>query len=250
MKIEDISKSEDQMITEAAKQYGGYFSHAQFAVDLLDSFIKNVNTEAVFFVAFYTQVKNHIVLAFLSAIRLHYIQANFNFRYATEAGAWAAFGMAHQNAKADLEKYAIKNEDGTLRPNQALRSRMYEWFEKNYKLGNDSIEKFKGALQFSSHANIVDAYRNFNGFTENGFQISFFDKPEEHHVKTDLWAVGNLIMGLLDLFYGINKDHKVLEFQDDFLSQMAKLRDENNRLKREMMSHPRFIKYAKNKITS
>lgn len=242
MKIEDISKTENQMIIEAVEQYGKYFVHAQFAVNFMDSFLSNVSSKAAFFMLFFSQIKKHIILAFLSAIRLHHVQATFDFRYATEAGAWAAFAMAHYKP----EEFAESKNNGTLDSTENHRKRMYSWLEKNYPSGNKSVKRFKGTLnKLSTHANIVDAYRNFNGITQESVNISLFDKSEEHHVKTDLWTVGNLVMGLLDLFYGVNRDYKVLGFQNDFLSQMAKLKTENDFLKTEMMSHPRLKRYAK-----
>lgn len=243
MKIEDISKTEDCLVVEAGKIYGDYFEHAQFAVNFLSSFVKSVKPEAVFFTLFLAQIEKHIMLGFLSAVRLHHVQCNFDFRYALEAGAWASFAMANY----EKENFAESNDDETIKTTQTCKEKMYKWIETNYSLGNESIKRVRGSLNMlSAHANIIDAYRNFSSFTEKGIGTLIFDEPEEHYIKTDLWTIGNLVMGLLDLFYGVNKDYKVLELQDNFLVEMQKLKENNNKLKVEMMNHPRLKRYAKN----
>ena len=242
MKIHDISQTENQLIAGLPQKYEPYFKHAQFAVDFMDSFIKSITSKGQFFMAFFALVHKHFILAFLSAIRLHHVQANFDFRYATEAGTWAAFALAN----GEIGKYADSKQNGILETTQKHRKDMYNWLEKHYSLGNDSKEKFKGTLQFSAHANIADAFRNTDTsqLKVGNIRTSFFDRPEDHIVKTDLWTVGNLAMGLLDLFYGVNRDHKAIEFREDFLDKITQLKQENDRLKEELKNHPRLKGYA------
>jgi hypothetical protein len=79
-----------------------------------------------------------------------------------------------------------------------------------------------------------------------GFKTTFFDPDDEYIVKTDLWFVANTIMGLLDLFYGVNQQYKVFKFVDDFDINFKKLVDQNNKLKEEMMNTERYKKVSKN----
>ena len=148
MKIEEVSKIENQLVSEAPALYGEYFSHAQIGVDFMDSFIKNLKPEAAFFMVFFSQVKKHIILALLSAVRLHHVQANFDFRYATEAGSWAAFAMAHQKT----ENFADSRDDEIIEPTEDHKKRMYKWLEENYPIGNESIKRFKGSINKLSKA--------------------------------------------------------------------------------------------------
>lgn len=123
---------------------------------------------------------------------------------------------------------------------------MYKWLDKNYPAGSQSLKRFKGSTnKLSTHANVVDAYRNFVGMVEGKISTSLFDKSEEHYIKTDLWTVANLSMGLLDIFYGVNRDYPQLILQDDFLARMKKLKEDNDTLKIEMMNHPRLKKFNK-----
>lgn len=241
MLLHEILATENELVAKAINEHNKYFEHAQYAIDFLHTFIKSTSYEGVFFLMFFATVEKHIILATLSGVRMHHVQANFNLRYATEAGAWASYALAHP----DPALYASSEEDGTLEPTKTLKMKMYKWLDEKYPDGSASVKRFKEATnKLSSHANIVDAHRNFGDFGREKISTSFFDQNEEHHIKTDLWASANLAMGLLDLFYGVNKDHPQLVLQDDFLAKMNKLRDDNNALKEEMMSHPRLKSFS------
>lgn len=239
--LKGISEAEHEFVADAQKEYGKYYDHTQYAVDFFHNFIKSTSYEGAFFAMFWAAAEKHIVLGALSGIRLHHVQANFDFRYATESGAWAAFALAHP----DPDKFAEKRDDGTTEPTKELKGQMYKWLEEKYPSGNESMRKFKGSLNsLSTHANIVDAHRNFDALERDKVSTTFFDTPEEHHVKTDLWTAANLSMGLMDLFYGVNKDHPQLVFQDDFLARMKVLKEMNDALKVEMRAHPRLKQFA------
>ena len=47
-------------------------------------------------------------------------------------------------------------------------------------------------------------------------------------------------MGLIDLFYGVNKGRDVIKFVDDFVPRLKKLEAENHCLKAKMMKHERY----------
>lgn len=234
MPLNEISATENNLIANAKKQYGKYFDHTQFAIDFFHTFMKSTSYEGAFFLMFWASAEKHIILGALSGIRLHHVQANFNFRYATESGAWAAYALAHPDPK----HFALFENDGTLEPTNELKMKMYKWLDERYPAGSVSLKRFKDDTnKLSTHANIVNASRNFGELGHEKINTSFFDQDEEHHIKIDLWASANLCMGLLDIFYGVNKNFPQLVLQDDFLIRMARLKQENDALKTEMMNH-------------
>ncbi len=239
-KLEPFSSCEHQLIVEAPAKYGEFYEHAQFAIDLLDSWIASAKYEAVYFMMFFSLVKKHIVLATLSSLRLHHVQANFDMRYSIEAGAWAAFAIG--NPKPEL--FGTQTEQG-FDPDKKTKKKMYDWLTQHYPEGSAQLERFKSAFNMlSAHANVADAGRNFIGMTREKIHTSLFDEPLDYRVQSDLWAAANLVMGLLDIFYGVNRDHNLLTFEDDFLSKLGTLRDQNKKLKDEALSHPNFQQYA------
>ena len=79
-----------------------------------------------------------------------------------------------------------------------------------------------------------------------GFYTPFFDFDDEYKVKSDLWFIANIALGLMDLFYGVNQQYRVFQLIDDFNAKFKQLLDQNNKLKSEMMQYPRFKKHVKN----
>src|SRR3990167_755910 len=232
MDVPEISKAENKLIQDAKSKNDDFFLHAQYSVDFTHSFLKEVEPSSFYFLVLLSSFQKHIILAFLSAIRLHHIQANLDLRFASEASAWAAFAIGNNDTEKDKQKFAAVDDGGALNPRKNLKKEMYTWLDKKYEKGSAALKKYKDQTNaLSSHANIVDAHRTFSGFVDGKFKTQFFDNAEDRHIKTDLWAVANLVMGSLDLFYGVNRDFSIFQFSDDFLEKMQILKAENDRLK-------------------
>ena len=236
--IGNIIESESQMILHGAERFGDYFINASEFNNLLQQFIKSVDPDRFIFAMFLAQIRKHHLLAHFSAVRLHHVQAMMNLRQVLEAGSCAAYAIANP----DREGFADIDENGIIDATQELTKKRYKWLEDNFKKGSDAIKNMKNTINSSTaHSNIVYAHNNFRFDGEQGkFVTPFFDIEDESLVKTDLWQIGNIAMGLMDLFYGVNKDIKVIKFVDDFVPRLKALEAENHRLKAEMMSTDRF----------
>ncbi len=77
---------------------------------------------------------------------------------------------------------------------------------------------------------------------ERRFETPFFDIEHEFRVKNILWFNGNLAMGLMDLFYGINQSCNRITFKDNFAQELKTLEEENHRIKAELTSNPRIAR--------
>lgn len=236
----DIIDSEREMFLTATERYGDFFINASEFNVLLNEFIKSVNPDRFIFAMFLSQIRKHTTLALLSTVRLHHVQTSMNLRQVLEAGSCSAYAIA--NTKR--EDFVDIDKNGFLDPSQKLASKRYEWLEKNFPAGSTAILNMKKTINSSSaHSNIVYAHNNFR-FDEktDKFSTPFFDIEDEYWVKTDLWTIGNIVMGLMDLFYGVNKDRNVIKFIDDFVPRLKALEKENHRLKTLMMGTDRLKK--------
>lgn len=236
--IGDILTNEHEMVLHGAESYGDYFINASEFNLLLQEFIKSVDSDRFIFAIFLAQIKKHHLLALFSVVRLHHIQATMDLRQTLEAGSCAAYAIANpdQNGFADID------ENGIIDAIQELTKKRYKWLEENFKKGSDAIKNMKTTINNSTaHSNIVYAYNNFRFDSKEGkFDTPFFDIKDDYLVKTGLWQIGNIAMGLMDLFYGVNKNLNVVKFIDNFIPRLKKLESDNNRLKTEMMKSKRF----------
>ncbi|MDD3940217.1 MAG: hypothetical protein PHQ01_01415 [Candidatus Pacebacteria bacterium] len=242
--LQDIIDSEKGLLLSAKEDYGEYFDNACGFNSLLNNFIKSLNDpEKYIFLAFYSQIKKNHTLALFSSIRLHHVQTGMNLRQFIEASSWAIYAMGNK----EIEKFC-DSKSSVLKVSKKHSEERNKWLIANYK---DASEKFNiqrkiinGSL---AHSNIVYTFQNFKTNPEKfGFDFSFFDEYDDFRVKTDLWTVGNFAMGLLDLMYSVNNDYNVFNIIDDFFPKFRKLVNQNNKLKQEMMNHPRFKKSIKN----
>lgn len=231
--IGEILDSEREMVLKGAERYGEYFVNAADFNHFLNEFIVSVDPDRFMFALFLSHIRKHHTLALFSAIRLHHVQAMMDMRQALEAGACAAYAIANIN----VEDFTDVNDQGIINPSDHLTKKRYKWLEDNFKKGSDAIKNMKGTINRGpAHADTAYAHKTFNFDTETGkFDTPFFDIEDDYHVKTDLWMIGNVAMGLMDLFYGVNKERSVIKFANGFIPRLKELEKQNHKLKNEMM---------------
>lgn len=234
----DIINSEKKMILQGAEDYGTYFINACEFNYLLQEFLKSVDPDRFIFATFLSQIRKHHTLAIFSAVRLHHTQAMMCLRQVLEAGAFAAYAIANpeQSSFADIDK------NGIIEATDKQAMKRYKWLEENFKNGSDAIKRIKGLInKTAAHSNIVYAQKNFKFDKKTGkFSTPFFDVEDDYSIKTDLWQIANIAIGILDLFYGVNKELNVIIFADDFIPRLKKLENKNIRLKNEIINTDRF----------
>lgn len=234
----DIIDSERQMFLTAGDRYGEYFAHASAFNTLLNNFVKSVDDpEKFMFMAYLSSVKKHHTLALLSTVRLHSVQAGMDLRQVVEAGAWAAYALAFKEKARFCE-----DKDGVIEIPDRLQKARDAWLDQEFKAGSDALKTTKKLINKSfAHANLAYAFQHFKFLLREGkFHTPFFDFEDDHHVKGHLWYGANIAMGLLDLFYGVNKKYHAIQFVDDFLPRFKDLEAQNKKLKAEMMGSERF----------
>ena len=239
----EILDSEREMVLRGEERFGAYYVNAVRFSELLGRFIKSAHPDRMIFAMFLSQVRKHHTLALFSTLRLHHIQAMMDLRQTLEAGACAAYAIAN----TEPADFADKDEDGILNPTQELAKNRYKWLEQNFPDASNAIKKTKENINNSSaHSNIADANRSFN-FDAIGrhFDMPFFDFEDHHFVKTDLWLIANVAMGLMQLFFQVNSALNVIVFVDEFEGRMKELITENSRLRSEMMQTDRYRQVTK-----
>ena len=203
---------------------------------LMTQFLKSIDPHMFVFGGFLSLAKKHHTLAVFSALRLHKVQAMMNLRQTLEAGACAAFAIANP----DPAHFVVADEHDILDPVPA--GKRYAWLDQNYPEGSTALKEKKTQINSTvAHANLISTHNTFRPDYESGwFSAPFFDIEDEHHVKTDLWMIGNAALTLMHYFYQINENRNVIKFIDNFWPLIQTLGQTNNALRAEMMSTDRF----------
>lgn len=237
--LSEIFLTEYELAAKSPHKDEEYFKHALAAFSFMQSFLITTKDEGWLFAAFLSQVKKHYLLALLSAMRLHHVQAVMNFRQVLESGVNAGYAMVNPVP----EDFSTTSPEGLLVATKKLQNKRYKWLEEKYPTSSQSIVSLKKAIQSSTHSNIVDAHRNFE-YTHQGkavqINMPFFDQYNDFQVTTDFWLIGNVTIGLLDMFYGINQDCGVLTLSTDFVPRLLELQEVNNQIKAKIVATEKF----------
>jgi hypothetical protein len=192
----------------------------------------------------FSPMKKHHTLAFLSALRLHHVQAMMNLRQVLEAGAAAAHAIANPKVEdfVDIDAFGIMDPS-----KKGLTSKRYKWLDENYAAPSSWIKQKKFINEQGAHANIVSGSRTFRE-VDSGRSASapFFDIEDEDFVRIDLWRISSAAISLMDLFYGVARDvasatgRSLIGFRADFQRTISGLAAESNALLDELKGSDRF----------
>jgi hypothetical protein len=236
--FEEIAASEHDMLLRARERYGVFYVHARDCSIFLSRSVVGVDHDRMMFGRFFALMKKHHMLALLSTLRLHKVQAMMNLRQVLEAGAAAAFAIANP----ELEHFADVDQQGLLDPSQTLTGKRYQWLEQNFRSKSDWIKEKKEQINKSAaHANIVSSESTFH-VAEAGDVVNmpFFDVEDAYMVKADLRLMASIAPTLVDLFHGVNQGRNVIKFCPDFARHVERMAEENEALLTELKSTDRF----------
>lgn len=242
--LEEIIDSERQMLLDAPARYGKYYHHARNATIYLSLCVETIEHDrADMFGRLHALMKKHHTLAFFSALRLHKVQAMMNLRQVLEAGAAAAFAIAHP----EQAHFVYTDEHGILDPSPKLTNKRYRWLNDSYPKQSKWIKDTKDQLNSQvSHANVIIGDNTFS-MSDDGTTAAtpFFDKEDDFFVIADLWLISRVAIILMDFLFGVARDvgkagRQVVEFRSDFQRTVPGLCAESNALLAECMASDRY----------
>jgi hypothetical protein len=232
--LEEIADSELRMVLAAKERFGTHYVNARAASVFLSRCIVGIDHDRMIFARYFALLKKYHMLALLSAVRLHKVQA---MRQVLEPGAAAAFAIANP----ENEHFFEIDKNNIIASDQKLTVKRYRWLELNFKAGSDAIKAKKDLINNQqAHANIVSTESVFD-IAEDGEMVNapFFDAEDEHFVKIDLWLASSIAVALMDLFYGVNKGRDVITFMDRFPEFWQRLKSDTEALRQEIMATER-----------
>jgi len=235
----DLSKHEHSLVENAPSEFGLDYINAHDLVFFTWTFISNVKPEAYVFSLFLSQIQKSLVLCLLSALRDHDVQFHMMLRQTLENASLASYALFETEQNA----FCTTDEDDILYEKDKVKKKAYKWLEKNYRDHSDKIKNMKNQINESyAHASILPTPQNlyFNG---NTIGNKFFDSHDKLMTKQRLWWVGNIALGILDLFAKIIAEFPIVTLVDDFPQKMGSLYRENNRILNELKSNPRFSRW-------
>jgi hypothetical protein len=243
--IEEIIESERAMALDGAARYGRWCTHARDAAAGLSLCVVSVELDrSDTFGRMFSLTKKHHILAFLSSLRLHKVQAMLNLRHALEAGAAAAYAIANPR----VHDFVGIDPLGMMEPTKALTGRRYRWLEKSYPEPSKWIKEVRDQINAQTAQATIVSGDNTRRVEESSEAASapFFDIEDEHLVKADLWLIGRAAIRLMDLLHHVAQDaagregRSILEFRSDFHETTQRLARESLALSAELRASDRY----------
>ena len=111
------------MFFDGEARYGRHFKHARAATTYLSLCVVSVDRDrSDTFGRLFWLMKKHHSLAFLSALRLHRVQAMLNLRQVLEAGAGAAYAIENPDVRdfVDIDAFGIMDPSEECRQNTIM----------------------------------------------------------------------------------------------------------------------------------
>jgi hypothetical protein len=242
--LEEIIESERRLVLDGEARYGNHYIHARAATVYLSRCVVSIERDrADTFGRLLALMKKQHLLAYLSALRLHHVQAMMDLRQVLEAGAAAAYAIANPA----VEDFVDIDEFGILDPSQKLLKRRYDWINEKYSAKSEWIKETKDRINSqTAHANIILGHNSFRLVgTEATARTPFFDIEDKDYVKVDMWLISSVAITLMDFFFGVETEvaragRSVVEFRTDFQRTIQGLAAESNRLLDEMKASDRY----------
>ena len=236
--IDDLIGKEQRLALAAPERYGVYYFHARDTALLLSKCLVSVDISQVYFARFFSYTKKHHLLAILSSVRLHKVQAFMNLRHVLEGGTWAAYAIAHPKQDAFVET----GPDGMIRMSNKLTNRRNVWLDKNFRDASTYIKTQKDRINETiAHAGLVYTQTVFDiNEASRTYELPFFDNEDGFHIRTDLWLIAAIGISLMDLFYGVKHQcGGIMEFAADFEDHVRALQQQNAALQHVLQSDER-----------
>lgn len=233
--IADIVESEYRLIEKAPECYGMYYFHARDTTALLNTCVPIFDSTQLNFARFFSYSKKHHLLAVLSTLRLHKVQAFMNLRHVLESGAWAAYAIANR----DSANFYSTAQDGMINVPSKLVGHRNAWLDENFPTESAYIKLHKDKINESiGHASFIYTQTVFD-IGDDGLTVEmpYFDKENAFHVRADLWLIAATAIQLIALFYSTNgRFSGGLEFASDFDDRFGLVYSQHHTLQAEIQA--------------
>lgn len=241
MNLVELAKTECSMIEEAEEEFKEYYRFASESIGLLNNFINSVNIDGQVFLIFMSQIQKSTVLAVLSTLRRHDVQALMSVRHLLESYVLIIYSFVEK----DFDSYVYQSKNRYAIERKDVKVRARKWLESQYPEYSNRIKNMKLQINdFYAHANLLSAFTNYDFTNESSITLKLFDKKEDIHIKQRLWWIGNISFGVADLIIKVNQRYPLVIFNKDTNEKMVDLALENNVLQEELMNLPNFLKHA------
>lgn len=221
--LQALIDEEQRRVRSAEYRLGSIIPLAQNAMTILNTAVVSVDTRNAIIAAFLMAIQKSVALAFLSYVRGHTAQAEFNCRQAIEFTCLGAFLLANQ----DVEYLDVTDHENPIfKPPQAMRVKAFKWFDEVEPLLSGLLKEFKEHInEHTAHgsAYLTSLTIDHNNFDAGGdrFDGSFFDNLSINETRTYLMSFCRLVVLIVETMRRANEASGVIGFKPGLQDEIA-----------------------------
>jgi len=194
--LQALIDEEHARTMSARDRLGTFVPLGQSALVILNTFIASIGQDYFLAAALMLSIQKSAALSFLSYIRGHTAQGEFNARQLIEFTSLAAYLIAHP--EEDVTRASQKGE-GAFQPPKALSRKSYLWLDGEHPDLSASLKEMKDQINDgASHASVYLTHFTFEWESGNSdvdqFRGSFFDNLDEDVVRIYLISFAHLVL--------------------------------------------------------
>lgn len=235
--LEALIREEAERAVSAPTRFGTFADLSLSALQLLNTFVVSVNHDHFLSAALMTSVQKSATLGFLSYVRSHTAQAEFNSRQLIEFCVLTAYLLAHPNEDVT---HTADNESGALRTPKSLNNKAYRWLDQSFGHLSELLKEMKSQINdTTSHASIYLTHFTFNWQSEHQnsemFEGSFFDNQDDDIVRLYLMSHARLVVIAIEILRAVVEKHGGFVLIGDIKERLALL-DRNVNFHRDALA--------------
>lgn len=223
--LQELIDEEAVRTRNAGQRYGSFVRLAQSAIALLNTFIVSIHRDHFLAAALMLSVQKSATLGFLSHVRAHTAQAEFNSRQLIEFCALTAYMLAHP----DEDVTRTTDESGErFRTSKSLSAKAYRWLDREHGHVSALLRDMKDQINdTASHASIYLTHFTFEW--ESGpddsetFCGSFFDQQDDDVVRLYLMSHARLVLLVIETLRQVAVAHGGFTLVEDIDERLALL---------------------------
>lgn len=214
--LQELLEDECQRTFNAQERLGTIVPIAQQGLTILNTSIISVSAGNGIIAAIMLAIQKSVTLAFLSYIRAHTAQAEFNCRQAIEFTALGAYFLA--NPSVDVVD-STDPSNPKLLPNKPMALKAYKWLEHAEPELSHLLKAFKEQINDNTaHGSLYVSHLTINieTLTDEGdaFTGSFFDNLTVTDTRAYLMSLCRLIVLVMETMRRANGDTHGIMLRD------------------------------------
>ena len=235
--LQALIDEEEDRTRNARARYGTFVPLGQSAIGLLNTFIASIGRDHFLAAALMLSIQKSATLSFLSYIRGHIAQAEFNSRQMIEFCALTAYLLAHP--EENVTAGADDNTNGFKSP-KAMSGQAYKWLNKEHPHQSALLKEAKDQInETASHASIYLTHFTFEwesgGYESDQFRGSFFDNLNDDVVRLYLMSFSRLVVIVVEILRLVSEKHGVFTLKENVINELSQL-DRNVNTHRESLA--------------